>query len=138
MRFLTGALPLALIAAALAAGCGSDESSETTSGQSGAEMTGAQESGAGGAEAPVGVRARTCKVSVSDYEMLRVTGVDCRTGAAIAAGWAKDSSCRPPKGQSRSACSIGQFRCLTTVVGRGLAVTCARPERSVAFIAKRG
>lgn len=138
MRFLTRALLLALIAAALAVGCGSDESSETTSGRSGTETTQAHESGAGGAKSPVGVRARSCTVTASDYEMLRVTGVDCRAGAKVAAGWTEGPGCRPAPGESRAACSVGEFRCLTAAVGRGLAVTCARPERSVAFIAKRG
>ena len=135
MRLLTRFLPLALAAALLAAGCGSDQSSETTTpAGSGAETNRAKQSGA---EAPTGVRARACR-NTGESLLLRVTGVACAKGESVAARWRSNSGCRPAAGESRSACSVGGFRCLTSSAGRGLAVTCARPERSIAFIVKRG
>ncbi len=69
--------------------------------------------------------------------MLRVTGVSCKTGRAIASGWYKDDACRPSAGASRSSCPLGAFHCLSAVAGRGIVVTCAAPDKSVAFIARR-
>ncbi len=129
-------LLLSLLGAALLAGCGSNGSSDSTA-QSGSETTQAQESDSGSASGPVGVRARSCKGG-DGYQLLRVTGVDCATGARVASGWSGDSSCRPPNGQSRSTCAVGEYRCLAATVDRGLAVSCARPERAIAFIAARG
>ena len=131
MSLLARILPPALLAAALLAGCGSDQSNETTApAQSGSETTQAQESGSG----PVGVRARSC--GDGKVQQLRVVGIDCGSGAKVAAAWNGDPSCRPPQGQSRSACAAGEYRCLAAAVDRGLSVTCARRGRTIAFIAR--
>jgi hypothetical protein len=39
---------------------------------------------------------------------------------------------------SRSACTVGRYRCLTVTTGRGFAVGCALPGRSISFVARRG
>jgi hypothetical protein len=136
MRTLTRFLPAALVAALLVAGCGSGESTEsTTPGGGGAETTQAHQSGA---EGPYGITARPCRHIGETAAALRVTGVSCSKGVAIAEGWASRSGCAPAAGDSRSACTVAGFRCLTAVAGQGLAVTCARPERSVAFLVERG
>jgi hypothetical protein len=130
MRTLTLILSTAVAAALLVAGCGSGESTETTAG--GVETSEAHQSGA---EGPSGIRARPCLSPGKPAVLMRVTGVSCSKGKSVAAGWASRSGCAPAAGDSRSACTVDGFRCLTTVAGRGLAVTCARPERSVAFLA---
>jgi hypothetical protein len=158
-------LPLALVAAMLAAGCGSGGSTESTApggaettegtAPGGAETTegtapggaetaestapgGAEnpEAHQSGAEGPTGVVARPCRNTGEAGLLLRVTGVSCSTGRKVAASWRSKSGCAPAAGESRSACTVGGFRCLTVSVGQGLAVTCARPERSIAFIVK--
>ncbi len=134
MRTLSRILPPALVIALFVAGCGSGESTETTT-PGGAETMQAHQSGA---EGPSGVTARACRNPGKPAVLMRVTGVSCSKGKSIAAGWASHSGCAPPAGVSRSACTVDGFRCLTTVAGHGLAVTCARPERSVAFLAVRG
>jgi hypothetical protein len=123
-----------VLAALLVAGCGSGGSTGTTAGQETAPA------GASTApEAPTGVTARACRNHAEGSALpLRVTGVGCAKGASIAAAWHSNSKCAPAAGQSRSACSVEGFRCLTAVAGQGLAVTCARPGRSVAFIVERG
>ncbi len=147
MRLATRILPLLLLTAALVGGCGSDESETTAPGATAPETTApettapettkAQQSGAGGPAAPIGVKARSCRDNGDESRLLRVTGVNCGSAEKIASGWDEDSSCRPPQGQSRSACAVGAYRCLSTAVGRGLAVSCARSQRSIAFIARR-
>ncbi len=133
MRPIARILPLALLAVLLVAGCGSGGSSETTSG---AETAPAGTSTA--PEAPTGVTSRACRNAGRETLLLRVTNVACAKGASIAAVWHSNPKCRPAAGQSRSACSVEGFRCLTTTAGRGLAVTCARPAQSIAFIVERG
>jgi hypothetical protein len=162
---MTRFLPLALVAALVAAGCGSGGSTEntapggaettestapggaeTTEGAApgGAETTeGATPGGAetaeahqSGAEGPTGITARPCRNTGEEGLLMRVTGVSCSTGKKVAASWRSKSGCAPAAGESRSACTVGGFRCLTVSVGQGLAVTCARPERSIAFIVK--
>jgi len=132
MRPMMRFLPLALTAALLAAGCGSGGSTETTT-SGGPETTEAHQSGAGG---PAGITARACRHTGKEAMLLRVTGVSCSKGKTIAAGWRAKSGCAPGTNESRSACTVDGFRCLTSSVGQGLAVTCARPGHSIAFIAK--
>ncbi|HEY7256686.1 MAG TPA: hypothetical protein VH476_08370 [Solirubrobacterales bacterium] len=134
MRLLARFLPLALLAALLAAGCGSGGSTVTTTPEA-AETTPAQQSGA---EGPTGVTARACRHTGEEALLLRVSGVSCAKGESVATGWGSKPECVPAPGNSRSACTISGYRCLTTVAGRGFAVTCARPERSIAFIVRRG
>lgn len=136
MSLLARILPLALVAGALIGGCGSDDSSETTApAQSGGETTQAQES-TQPSGAPAGATARVCSGGGETVRQLRVTGMDCGRGVAITRGWAAGPACRPSGEQSRSACTVGKFRCFATVVGEGLAVSCGRPEQALAFIAK--
>ncbi len=136
MSLVARILPLALLAAALLAGCGSDDSSETTApAQSGGETTQAQES-TQPSGAPAGATARVCSGGGDSVRQLHVTGMDCGRGVAVARGWAAGSGCRPSGEQSRSACTVGKFRCFATVVGEGLAVSCGRPEQALGFIAK--
>jgi hypothetical protein len=134
MRFITRFLPLALLAALLAAGCGSGSSTVTTTHEP-SETERARQSGA---EGPSGVTALVCRHPGEDAVLLRVIGVSCAKGKSVAAGWHSNSKCAPAAGQSRSACTVEGYRCLTAVAGRGLAVTCARPQRSIAFLAERG
>lgn len=132
MRALARLFPLTLLAALLIAGCGGGSSGTT----SGAETTPAGTSTA--PEAPTGIRSRACKTGGEETLLLRVTNVGCARGASVAALWRSNPGCSPAPGQSRSACTVDGFRCLTSIAGRGLAVTCARPERSIAFIVERG
>jgi hypothetical protein len=126
-------LALAATAAAMLAGCGSssDETGET------AEPPASTSGAPGGQEAPIGARAKACADgSVSGGEV-RVTGIPCGLGRMLVAGWYKNSECSSPAGASRTSCKLGNFTCLGLNADRGLAVTCAGPGRSVAFVAKR-
>jgi hypothetical protein len=67
---------------------------------------------------------------------VRVTGVSCELGRSLVAGWYKDDACSAPQGASRFSCRLGKFICLSAVTDRGVAVTCATPGRSVAFIGR--
>ncbi len=129
----TLALLAVLAIAALAAGCGS--SAEETSGTSGAESP-ASTSTAPDREAPVGVRAMPCGEGTASGGEVRTVGVSCQLGRELVAGWYKDDSCSSPPGASRTSCRLGAFTCLGVAAGRGIAVTCVRPGRSVSFIAK--
>jgi hypothetical protein len=111
---------LVFAVAMAAAGCGSPSSDETT--------TPAQ-------EAPVGVRAKNCG-GLGSGGQVRVTGASCKLGRSLVAGWYKDSDCSAPEGASRTSCRLGEFTCLGAVVDGGVAVTCAAPGRSVAFIGR--
>ena len=123
---------LAIVVAVITAGCGS--SSDETTGAGGTTSSPAATSTTG-QEAPVGVRAKSCGGTGSSGEV-RVTGVSCELGRSLVAGWYKDSACSAPKGASRTSCRLGKFTCLGAVTGRGIAVTCAGPGRSVAFIGR--
>jgi hypothetical protein len=126
-------LALAVVATAMLAGCGSSSDETGESGEPPASTSGAP----GGQEAPIGSRAKVCTdSSVTDGEV-RVTGVPCGLGRLLVAGWYKNSECSSPAGASRTSCKLGSFTCLALNAGRGLAVTCAGPSRSVVFIAKR-
>lgn len=121
--------------AAIAAGCGS--SSDETSGTSAtSEPPAATSTTPSGQEAPVGVRAKSCAIGRASGGVLRVTGVSCELGRSVVAGWYKDSACSIPQGASRTACKLGEFGCLGTTTGRGVAVNCAGPGRSISFIGR--
>ena len=120
---------LAVVVAMAAAGCGS--SSDETTGTSG--TTAPPASSTPGQEAPIGVRARSCGDTASSGEV-RVTGVSCEFGRSLVTGWYKNGGCSARGGASRLSCRVGGFICLGAVTGRGVAVTCAAPGRSVAFI----
>jgi hypothetical protein len=120
----------------LAAGCGSSDSS--SSGTSGAG-TRAPTATATTPAPPPGASARACGGTVAGIGQLRVTGVSCGAGRGIAAAWASKRSCAAAEDASRSSCAVpGGYRCLGASAGRGLAVSCARPGASVAFLARPG
>ena len=123
---------LAIAIAMAAAGCGSSSDETTGAGETTASPASTPTTGQ---EAPVGVRARSCDGAGSSGE-LRATGVSCELGRSLVAGWYKDRDCSAPKGASRTSCRLGKFTCLGAVTDRGVAVTCAAPGRSVAFIGR--
>jgi len=55
----------------------------------------------------------------------------------VRAAWEQNPDCRPPKGASRWACSVGSYRCQGVVAGRGLSISCSKPGESVAFLIRR-
>jgi hypothetical protein len=119
-------LPPVLATVLLIAGCGSSEESEPTA-------------TATTPKAPAGASARSCAGSLAGTSELRVTGVGCDVGREVVATWTKKSACAPAGDASRVSCSVHDaYRCLGAATGRGLAVSCARPGSSVAFIAMRG
>jgi hypothetical protein len=124
---------LAVVVAMAAAGCGS---SDETTGASETTAPPASTSTTPGQEAPIGVRARGCDATGPSGE-IRVTGVSCELGRSLVAGWHKNGDCSAPEGASRTSCRLGRFICLGAVTDRGVAVTCAAPGRSVAFIGRR-
>jgi hypothetical protein len=123
---------LAVLVAMVAAGCGS--SSDETAGTSG--TTAPPASTTPGQEAPIGVRAKGCGDTGSSGEV-RVTGVSCELGRSLVTGWYKNGDCSAPEAASRMSCRVGGFICLGAVTDRGVAVTCAAPGRSVAFIGRK-
>jgi hypothetical protein len=132
------AAPLVIVAfaALLLGGCGGSSSDEGSMPdvtiQGGKAPPGADTSGA-----PVGAAARSCDTDTVDVEELRATGVSCGQARQVMYGWQRASSCAGSSGASRSACTSRSYRCLSTRTDRGLAVSCSRPGRSIAFIAKR-
>ena len=124
---------LAIAVAVTAAGCGSS-SDETTGASETTAPPPASTSTTPAQEAPVGVRAKSCSTGSSGE--VRVTGVSCELGRSLVAGWYKNNACSAPQGASRLSCRLGKFICLGAVTDRGVAVTCAAPGRSVAFIGR--
>jgi hypothetical protein len=136
--------PIAILLAVLAlaatgAGCGSssDGTSDTSPETQGNPPASTSTTPEKGQEAPVGVRAERCGEGATSGGEVRVTGVSCEFGRSLVAGWYKNSACSGPKGTSRTSCKLGRFTCLGAVTDRGIAVTCAGPGRSVAFIGKK-
>jgi hypothetical protein len=124
---------LAIAVAMAAAGCGSSSDDTTSAGET--TTPPASTPTTPGQEAPIGVRAKTCDGAGSSGEV-RVTGVSCELGRSLVAGWYKNGDCAAPEGASRKSCRLGRFICLGAVTDRGVAVTCAAPGRSVAFIGR--
>jgi hypothetical protein len=127
MRF-TAPIAIAVLAAALLAGCGGSSDNGSTGGSS-------TQPPAGTSTAPAGASARACPVDAS-AEALRATGVSCGQARQVVDAWKGGPSCVPPVGP-RSGCDAGGYRCLSTATNRGFAVSCSRPGRSVAFIVNR-
>ena len=121
-------LCLLTLAATFAAGCGSssDDESGTTTGK-------ATPSNA----APPGASAESCgNTTVKGTSQLQVTGIGCPVGRGIVASWSNNDSCAA--NVSRPACTVYRgYRCIGTRVDAGLAVSCARPGRSLSFTAQR-
>jgi hypothetical protein len=122
------ATALAILAAALPAGCGGSSGSSSTA------TTPPPRASA--PAAPAGASAAACPGG-SGAESLRATGVSCRQARRLLLGWRRQTGCSPGAGVSRSACSTGSYRCLATRTARGVAVDCSRPGRSVAFVIGR-
>ncbi len=87
------------------------------------------------AGAPAGAAATSCETQAVDAESLRATGVPCEQARQLMFGWQRASACGP--GGARGACSVRSYRCVATRAERGVAVSCARPGQSVAFLATR-
>jgi hypothetical protein len=128
---LASAIAIVALAAALLGGCGS--SSEDSSGAGSTTAPKASDSGA-----PAGASAQACVLNVDEASGLRVTAVSCGKGRKTAIAWQRDPSCRPAGGGSQAGCTVAGYRCIATATDRGLAVSCSRPGRSIAFTAKRG
>ncbi|MGE5407022.1 MAG: hypothetical protein ACM3NV_00265 [Syntrophothermus sp.] len=132
----TAATAIAVLAAGLAlAACGGSSSSGAGEG-AGSTSPKANGSSTGVGSAPAGASARACPIAVAGGSGLRVTGVSCAVGQRVALAWRRDPSCRPAAGASRGGCRVGGYLCLATATGRGLAVSCARPGRAIAFTVK--
>jgi hypothetical protein len=119
----TGVLTVTLVAI-LASGCGS---SGTESSSEGSTKT----------AAPQGAATPACTAAPAGVGALRVSGVDCTTGREIVVAWTKKHACATPASASRTSCTVGAYRCLAATVQHGLAVSCARPDRSISFVSKR-
>jgi hypothetical protein len=129
-----GGAPAAIaLAALLVAGCGSDSGYGGDSGEvsrpNQASTTQTSPSG------PSGVRAQSCRPE-GEIAALRTVGESCKTAVAVAADWSRRAGCSAPEGVSRFACTVRGYRCLGTAAGRGIAVSCARPGRSISFVAE--
>jgi hypothetical protein len=124
-------IALAIVAAALLAGCGDTSSGgNSTSGGSTTAPPG------GGATAPAGASAANCDAGAVDAGALRATAISCEEARGVLFAWQRASSCAGSPGASHSACTVRTYRCVGTRTDLGLAVSCARPGRSIAFIAK--
>ena len=129
MKFATP-LAIALLAAALLAGCGS-----SSDGSDGADSTAAPK--AGDASAPAGASAHACAINAGGASGLRVTAVSCGAGQKTVIAWQREAGCKLAPGGSQASCIVAGYRCIATATDRGLAVSCARPGHSIAFTAKR-
>lgn len=121
-----GALAVALLVL-FVAGCGSSESGPS----SGEPPQGRQ------APAGAGATARSCTASMRGVGSLRATGVACSAATVVADAWVAKRECAMPAGASRASCTVGGYRCLAATSERGLAVSCARPGRSISLVARR-
>lgn len=126
------AVPIAMLAlaAALLGGCGSSASNSADTGPGAAPPRGA-------ATAPAGASAQSCGARVAETGSLRATGVSCAEAKAVLLAWQRDEGCVGSQGISHIACTVRSYRCVATRTDRGLAVSCARPGHSVAFISRR-
>jgi hypothetical protein len=120
----TGMLAVALVAV-LASGCGSS-GPKNSSGEGSTKTA-----------APPGAAVLACAGAPVGVGALRASGVGCATARRVAAGWTARDTCGANAGTSRTSCTVGGYRCLTTVTERGLAISCARPGRSISFVARR-
>jgi hypothetical protein len=109
-----------VLSIALLAGCGDSSSEETST-----------------PKAPVGATAKSCGTRAPGFQALRVTGATCPLARRVMHGWQRIYSCASPAGASRHACTAGSYRCASVRTDRGVAVSCAGPGQSVAFISRR-
>ncbi len=123
------ALPLtiALLGAALLAGCGGSADGDPDSAVETAAPPREQ-------RAPAGATAHECGGAGN----LRATGLPCPRARAVETAWARTAGCTPAAGASRSGCvPAGGYRCLSVVTAKGVSVSCARPGSSLAFLVER-
>ncbi len=118
----SASIVLALALSVAASGCGSSDTGESTA-----------PSNEG---APAGAAAKSCSGAIAGTETLRVTGVDCAIGRGVVAAWSDHEACIPGGEASRTFCTVGEYRCLGATSDRGVAVSCARPGRSISFVAR--
>lgn len=128
---LAFSIAIVALAAALLAGCGG-----SSGGSSSGESTTAPR--ASGSSAPVGATARHCDTGAVDAEALRATGLSCGEARRLMYEWQRSPSCALPPAASRASCTRRSYLCLSTRTAPGVAVSCSRSGRSIAFIAKRG
>jgi hypothetical protein len=124
------AVGLALLAL-LAAGCGSS-SDDTATTPTDLPPPGSATT----SNAPSGVRTDACVDDSLDPPEVVVIGGSCGLGRRTAAAWQGKASCHSPSGASRFACTVGKLRCLGVSTDRGIAVSCSRPNLSIAFVGK--
>lgn len=114
--------------AVLWGGCGDSADEAGSNPQAGSE----------GAAAPPGATARSCESGDGDVESLRATGVDCTEARQVMSGWRRARECDKYGGEARTGCSLLSYRCIATAAGRGWSVSCAKPNRSISFLIRRG
>jgi hypothetical protein len=132
LALTVSAISICLIAALLG-GCGSSDENGTGSDSA---TSGTTDSRAG-AKAPAGAAVQGCGGTGESIADLRVTGVGCAVGRSVVATWSGKPECSAP-GTSRVSCTAAEYRCLGARTDRGLVVSCARPGRSISFVAKTG
>jgi hypothetical protein len=118
------------LVAGLAAGCGGP--SDGTEGHQSSIPDGRRMPGIG----PIGASAKSCDAYTADAEVLHATGIACGRARQVLYAWQREPSCGLPGGTSRGSCQTHSYRCQSVRTARGLAVSCSRPGRSIAFIAK--
>jgi hypothetical protein len=119
--------------AAVAGGCGSSDSGETMPTEPSQPAGGAPR---GETPAPAGSVAKSCVGAGGAKGLVRATGVSCTKARAIAAEWRNTPRCTSPAGASRFSCAVSGYRCLGVATQLGIAVSCARPQRSIAFVGR--
>jgi ABC-type phosphate transport system substrate-binding protein len=130
MRLATP-LAIAAVAATLLASCGGSSDDGTGTGATSAPR-------AADSSAPAGATAKSCATHGAKTKGLRATGLGCEQARLLIDEWGESEDCAAPAGSSRSACSLGSYRCLAAATDRGLTVSCARSGQSVAFTVRRG
>jgi hypothetical protein len=129
---LAAALVIVVFIAGSLGGCGSDSGSKPPPGDGRPQGPGGESS------SPTGATVRTCAMTTMPIEGLRITAASCGEGRRVARGWLHGGGCLPGADASRAACSVAPYRCSAVRADRGIAVNCARPGRTVAFIVPRG
>lgn len=139
MRLTTLAATAILGAALLLAGCGGSGSggSNTTAPPAGGTTNGGTPKRATAPNAPAGSKVVACKGGGAAAKGLRAAAVDCGTARATMLRWGQTSGCELAEGASRGSCSLDGFRCQAVKADRGIAVSCARPDGDIAFIATK-
>lgn len=137
---IAGLAATVVCCALLAAGCGgggSGGSNTTAPPAGGGTNAGGKAKKATAPNAPAGSKVVACKAGSAEAKGLRATAVGCDTARATMLRWGQTDSCGLAADASRGSCSLGSFRCQAVKADRGVAVSCARPDGDVAFIATR-